>query len=157
MLSQLVRRSSRYHQDNVAASLVLVLNFFQEMMIMFWKYFLSGGNQWKIYGQFTFSYHIGTCHQQWWLRQDYRDKWCPLLSRLILLWGWQVDWGGGWPCSHGGGISQLGLKPMHYGIRAMGAMTLRNLELCPSFSPHPNISDGNFNLVHHFFACKYFR
>ena len=111
MLSQLVRRSSRYHQDNVAASLVLVLNFFQEMMIMFWKYFLSGGNQWKIYGQFTFSYHIGTCHQQWWLRQDYRDKWCPLFSRLILLWGWQVDWRSGWPCSHGG-ISQLGLKPM---------------------------------------------
>ena len=40
---------------------------------------------------------------------------------------------------------------MHYGIRAMGAMTLRNLELCPSFSPHPNISDGNLNLVHQFF------
>ena len=32
---------------------------------------------------------------------------------------------------------------------AMGAMTLRNLELCPSFSPDPNISDGNFNLDHH--------
>ena len=44
--------------------------------------------------------------------KNYRDKWCPLFSRLILLWGWQVDWGGGWPCSHGGGISQLGLKPM---------------------------------------------
>ena len=46
---------------------------------------------------------------------------------------------------------------MHYGIRAMGAMTLRISDLCLSFSPHPNISDGNFNLVHHFFACKYFR
>ena len=39
----------------------------------------------------------------------------------------------------------------------MGARTLRNLELCPSFSPHPNISDGTFNLDHHFFACKYSR
>ena len=38
--------------------------------------------------------------------------------------------------------------PLHYGIRAMVAMTLRNLELCPSFSSHPNISDGNFNLDH---------
>ena len=47
--------------------------------------------------------------------------------------------------------------PLHYGIRAMGAMTLRISDLCLSFSPHPNISDGNFNLVHHFFACKYFR
>ena len=45
----------------------------------------------------------------------------------------------------------------HYGIRAMGAMTLRNFELCPSFSPHPNISDGNFNLDHHFSARKYSR
>ena len=46
---------------------------------------------------------------------------------------------------------------MHYGIRAMGAMTLRNLELCPSFSPHPNISDGNFNLDHHFFRTQIFQ
>ena len=39
----------------------------------------------------------------------------------------------------------------------MGAMTLRNLELCPSFSPHPNISDGNFNLDHHFFCTQIFQ
>ena len=51
----------------------------------------------------------------------------------------------------------LTTRSMHYGIRAMGAMSLRILELCLSFSPHPNISDGNFNLVHHFFASKYFR
>ena len=49
------------------------------------------------------------------------------------------------------------LMTMHYAARAMGAMTLRILDLCLSFSPHPNISDGNFNLVHHFFASKYSR
>ena len=48
-------------------------------------------------------------------------------------------------------------QTLHYGIRAMGAMTLRNLELCPSFSPHPNISDGNFNLDHHFFRTQIFQ
>lgn len=51
----------------------------------------------------------------------------------------------------------INLAPLHYGIRAMRARTLRISDLCLSFSPHPNISDGNFNLVHHFFACKYFR
>ena len=51
-----------------------------------------------------------------------------------------------------GNIEKLGqqVSSMHYGIRAMGAMTLRISDLCLSFSPHPNISDGNFNLVHHF-------
>ena len=53
--------------------------------------------------------------------------------------------------------STILLTPLHYGIRAMGAMTLRNLELCPSFSPHPNISDGNFNLDHHFFRTQIFQ
>ena len=38
----------------------------------------------------------------------------------------------------------------------MGAMTLRISELYLSFSPHPNISDGNFNLVHHFFCIQIF-
>ena len=38
------------------------------------------------------------------------------------------------------------IQPMHYAPRAMGAVTLRILELCLSFYPHPNISDGNFNL-----------
>jgi len=52
---------------------------------------------------------------------------------------------------------QRACRPLHYGIRAMGAMTLRNLELCPSFSPHPNISDGNFNLDHHFFRTQIFQ
>ena len=55
------------------------------------------------------------------------------------------------------GLKSGDLKTMHYGIRAMGAMTLRNLELCPSFSPHPNISDGNFNLDHHFFRTQIFQ
>ena len=36
----------------------------------------------------------------------------------------------------------LQMQPMHYGIKAMGAMTLRISELYLSFSPHPNISDG---------------
>ena len=31
---------------------------------------------------------------------------------------------------------------MHYGIRAMEAMSIRISELCLSFSPHANISDG---------------
>ena len=47
--------------------------------------------------------------------------------------------------------------PMHYAARAMGAMTLRISELCLSFSPHPNISDGNVNLVHHFFRIQIFQ
>jgi len=46
---------------------------------------------------------------------------------------------------------------MHYGIKAMGARTLRILELYLSFPPHPNISDGNFNLVHHFFRIQIFQ
>ena len=46
---------------------------------------------------------------------------------------------------------------MHYGIRAMGAMSLRISELFLSFSPHPNISDGNFNLVHYFFRMQIFQ
>ena len=46
---------------------------------------------------------------------------------------------------------------LHYGIKAMGAMTLRISELYLSFSPHPNISDGNFNLVHHFFRIQIFQ
>ena len=49
------------------------------------------------------------------------------------------------------------LPAMHYGIKAMGAMTLRISELYLSFSPHPNISDGNFNLVHHFFRIQIFQ
>ena len=40
---------------------------------------------------------------------------------------------------------------------AIGAMTLRISELFLSFSPHPNISDGNFNLVHHFFRMQMFQ
>ena len=39
----------------------------------------------------------------------------------------------------------------------MGAMTLRILDLYLSFSPHPNISDGNFNLDHHFFRMQIFQ
>ena len=47
--------------------------------------------------------------------------------------------------------------PVHYAARAMGAMSLRISELCLSFSPHPNISDRNFNLVHHFFRIQIFQ
>ena len=61
----------------------------------------------------------------------------------------------------GNAIPQRGEKaarePLHYGIKAMGAMTLRISELYLSFSPHPNISDGNFNLVHHFFRIQIFQ
>ena len=39
----------------------------------------------------------------------------------------------------------------------MGAMSLRILELYLSFSAHPNISDGNFNLDHHFFRMQIFQ
>ena len=46
---------------------------------------------------------------------------------------------------------------LHYAAGAMGALSLRISELFLSFSPHPNTSDGNFNLVHHFFASKYSR
>ena len=46
---------------------------------------------------------------------------------------------------------------MHYAARAMGAMSLRISELCLSFSPHPNISDGNFNFVQHFFLMQIFQ
>ena len=41
------------------------------------------------------------------------------------------------------------LYPMHFALRSMGAVAKRILELCLSFSPHPNISDGNFKLVPH--------
>ena len=43
---------------------------------------------------------------------------------------------------------------LHYGIRAMRAMTLRISDLCLSFFPHPNNSDGNFNLVSHFIGIE---
>ena len=46
---------------------------------------------------------------------------------------------------------------MHYGTRAMGAMPLRISELCLPFSPHQNIADGDFNLVHHFFRMQIFQ
>ena len=46
---------------------------------------------------------------------------------------------------------------MHYATRAMDAMTLRISELCLSFSPHPNVSGGNFNLVHNFFRIQIFQ
>ena len=39
----------------------------------------------------------------------------------------------------------------------MGALSLRISELCPSYSPHPNISDGNFNLDHHLFHMQIFQ
>ena len=54
-------------------------------------------------------------------------------------------------------VLSIRVLPMHYGIKAMGAMTLRISELYLSFSPHPNISDGNFNLVHHFFRIQIFQ
>ena len=54
-------------------------------------------------------------------------------------------------------IKGIILFTMHYGIKAMGAMTLRISELYLSFSPHPNISDGNFNLVQHFFRIQIFQ
>ena len=55
-------------------------------------------------------------------------------------------------------LKLITLNPtMHYAARAMGAMTLRISELCLSFSPHPNISDGNVNLVHHFFRIQIFQ
>ena len=53
-------------------------------------------------------------------------------------------------------ISDILPLTMHYAIREMGAMLLRISELCLSFSPDPNISDG-FNIVHHFFTRKYSR
>ena len=40
-----------------------------------------------------------------------------------------------------------GMFVLRSGPRAMGAVTLRILELCLSFYPHPNISDGNSNLI----------
>ena len=46
---------------------------------------------------------------------------------------------------------------MHYAIRAIGDMSLGISELCLPFSPHPNISDGNFNLVCHFFRMQLFQ
>ena len=48
-------------------------------------------------------------------------------------------------------------SPMHYAPRAMRAMTLRISELRLSFSPYPNTSDRNFNLVHHFFRIQIFQ
>ena len=55
------------------------------------------------------------------------------------------------------GLEKALCPSLHYGIKAMGAMTLRISELYLSFSPHPNISDGNFNLVHHFFRIQIFQ
>ena len=56
-----------------------------------------------------------------------------------------------------GSRSNTLLHALHYGIRAMGAMTLRIWELCLSFPTHPNISDGNFNLATHFFCMQIFQ
>ena len=53
-----------------------------------------------------------------------------------------------WPVGHSCAIPA---SPMHYGIRAVGAMSLRITELCLLFSPHSYISDGYFNLDQHFF------
>ena len=36
-------------------------------------------------------------------------------------------------------------------------MSLRISELCLSFSPHPNISDRNSNLVHHLIRVQIFQ
>ena len=49
------------------------------------------------------------------------------------------------------------VSTVHYAARAMGATSLKISYLCLLCSPHPNIPDGKFNLVHHFFACKYSR
>ena len=46
---------------------------------------------------------------------------------------------------------------LHYAPRAMGAMTLWISELCLSFSPHRNISDGKPYLVHHFICVQIFQ
>ena len=54
-------------------------------------------------------------------------------------------------------IMRLVGSTLHYAARAMGAMTLRISKLCLSFSPHPNIPDGNFNLVHHFICVQIFQ
>ena len=53
-------------------------------------------------------------------------------------------------------ISDILPLTMHYAIREMGAMLLRISELCLSFSPDPNITDG-FNIVHHFFHKQIFQ
>ena len=45
--------------------------------------------------------------------------------------------------------------PLHYGIRAMGAMTLRISDLCLSFLP--SYFRWKFQPCPSFFACKYFR
>ena len=45
----------------------------------------------------------------------------------------------------------------HYGLRAMEQQAFGILELCLSFSPHANISDENFNLVHHFICVQIFQ
>ena len=46
---------------------------------------------------------------------------------------------------------------LHFAPRAMLAMTFMISEICLSFSPHPNISGGNVNLVHHFFRIQIFQ
>ena len=38
-----------------------------------------------------------------------------------------------------------------------GSYVTKDLELCLSFSQHPNISDGNFNLDHCFFRMQLFQ
>ena len=48
-------------------------------------------------------------------------------------------------------------QSMHYEIRAIGAMSFRISEFCLPFFPCPNISDGNFNFVHHFFRMQIFQ
>ena len=51
----------------------------------------------------------------------------------------------------------LFFQQCHFWLRAMGAISLRISELCLSFSPHPNISDRNSNLVHHFILVQIFQ
>ena len=42
------------------------------------------------------------------------------------------------------------LYPMHFALRSMGALSgIKDFGTFLSFSPHPNISDGNFKLVPH--------
>ena len=60
---------------------------------------------------------------------------------------WRRSWPTRWSSS----------SPLHYAIRVVGAMSLRITELYLSFSPHPNIPDGNFNLVHHFICVQIFQ
>ena len=96
-----------------------------------------------------------------WLTQNLKSKHTSA-SKNQLLWVWDFDWVRDklllffrlFSTFLNSQRAAFTYSALHFGIRAMAALSSRISELCLPFFPHPNISDGNFNLIHHFFFMQ---